>query len=172
MTSNHEKKQSILLTNAHNDYEKGLNAYAFFKINNRVISEDLVQDTFIKTWAYLRKGGKIELMKAFLYHILNNLIIDQYRKRKTTSLDVLLEKGFEPSTVDNEQMINAIDGKSLALLIPDLPIMYIEVMKMRYLQELSIKEMSDITGKSKNAMSVQSHRGLEKLKILYQSKLK
>lgn len=32
-------------------------------------------------------------MKAFPYHVLNNLIVDEYRKRKTASLDDLLEKG-------------------------------------------------------------------------------
>src|SRR3990167_2535302 len=86
---------------AHHDFEKGLNTRAFFKVNDRTISEDLVQDTFMKTWKYLVRGGKIDLMKAFLYHVLNDLIVDEYRKKKTTSLDALQEKGFEPSVEDS-----------------------------------------------------------------------
>lgn len=96
MTLKKEKQQQSLLTSAHHEYEKGLNAHAFFKVNNRATGEDLVQETFMKTWVYLVKGGKIDVMKSFLYHILNNLIVDEYRKRKTSSLDVLLEKGYEP----------------------------------------------------------------------------
>ena len=41
---------------------------------------------------------------------------------------------------------------------------------MKYVQELTIEEMSLITGQSKNAITVQAHRGLEKLKQLYKLK--
>ena len=166
------KKQSIerkaTLSNAHKDFEKGLNIYAFFKMHDRVISEDLVQDTFMKTWIYLAKGGKINLMKAFLYHILNNLIVDQYRKRKTTSLDLLIESGFdEPNVDDSKKLFNILDGKTAILLIKRLPKAYHELMNMKYVQNLSIKEMSTVTGQSKNAVSVHLHRGLSKLRLLY-----
>ena len=151
---------------AHHDYEKGLNARAFFKVNNHDLGEDLVQDTFIKTWKYLVRGGKIEVMKAFLYHVLNNLIVDEYRKHKTASLDTLLEKGFEPSADDSSaRLLNVLDGKAATLLIHQLPEIYRKVMKMKYIQDLSIKEISLITGQSKNTTTVQLHRGLEKLKM-------
>ena len=102
MTPKQKVKIQNILVQAHHDFDKGLNARAFFKVSNHVVGGDLVQDTYIKAWNYLLKGGKVETMKAFLYHILNNLIIDQYRKHKTSSLDILLEKGFEPSTNDTE----------------------------------------------------------------------
>lgn len=162
-----EAQQQAVLTEAHHDYAKGLNAHAFFKTHNHATGEDLVQDTFMKTWSYLIKGGKIDIMKAFLYHILNNLIVDEYRKRKTTSLDVILEKGFEPSKDHSEQLIDILDGKAAILLIQRLPQKYQKVMRMRFIQELSLTEMSLITGQSKNTMAVQMHRGLEKLKLLY-----
>ena len=161
------QKMNDLLTKAHLDFDKGLNARAFFKTSNHVIGEDLVQDTFIKTWSYLVKGGKIEIMKAFLYHVLNNLIIDQYRKHKTTSLDALAEKGFEPSENSSEKIINVLDGKAALLLIAHLPEAYQKVMRMRYAQDLSLEEMSLITGQTKNSIAVQIHRGLIKLKLLY-----
>jgi RNA polymerase sigma-70 factor (ECF subfamily) len=106
-------------------------------------------------------------MKSFLYHILNNLIVDEYRRRKNTSLDVLLQKGYEPSIDPRERLINVLDGKAALLLIARLPVKYQKVMRMRYVQNLNLKEMSLITGESKNTIAVQLHRGLEKLKILY-----
>ena len=169
MTQTQEIKRKAILTEAHHDFEKGLNAHAFFKLHDRAIGENLVQDTFMKTWKYLVKGGKIDTMKAFLYHILNNLIVDEYRKRKTTSLDVLLEAGYEP-VVDHpeERLINTLDGKAASLLIARLPSNYQRVMRMRYMQDLSLGEMSHLTGQSKNTMAVQVHRGVEKLKVLYE----
>jgi len=127
----------------------------------------LVQDAFMKTWSYLIKGGKIDTMKAFLYHILNDLIVDEYRKHKTISFDVLLEKGFEPKNDHSKRLFNLLDGKAAILLIQRLPEKYQKVMRMKYVQELSLKEMSLITGQTKNALAVQLHRGLEKLKMLY-----
>ena len=136
-------------------------------MNNHATGEDLVQETFIKTWTYLLRGGKIDVMKAFLYHVLNNLIVDEYRKRKTSSLDVLIEKGFEPSTGDSGHFFDTLDGKRALLLIARLPRAYQKIMRMRYVQDLSLKEMALVTGQSKNALAVQAHRGLAKLKLLY-----
>ena len=106
-------------------------------------------------------------MKAFLYHVLNHLIVDEYRKHKSTSLDALLEKGFEPSTGNSNRLFSVVDGKEAFLLIGRLPEKYQKVMHMRYVRDLSLKEMSVITGQSKNTIAVQLHRGLEKLKVLY-----
>ncbi len=155
------------LTTAHGDYQKVLNVHAFFRVPDRSISEDLVQDTFIKTWSYLLRGGKIDVMKSFLYHVLNHLIIDEYRKRKTSSLDELLEKGFEPSSTPSRSLPDLIDGKAAVLLIQRLPEKYRKVMRMRYIQDLSIKEIGLLTSQSANTVAVQLHRGVQKTKQLY-----
>ena len=57
MTLKKETKKQAILSVAHENYGKKLNSYAFFRVNNRAVSEDLVQDTFRKTWAYLVRGG-------------------------------------------------------------------------------------------------------------------
>lgn len=162
-----ETSLQAVLTTAHLSYEKKLNIHAFYKLHDHDLGEDLVQDAFIKTWKYLVRGGKIEIMRAFLYHILNDLIVDEYRKHKTGSLNALMEKGFEPKTNSSERLFNFLDGKALILLIAQLPEKYQKIMRMKYVQELSITEISLITGQSKNAVTVQAHRGLEKLKLLY-----
>jgi RNA polymerase sigma factor, sigma-70 family len=169
MTPKQEIQQKEILTTAHYDYEKLLNRYAFFKLHNRATSDDVVQNTFTKTWSYLVKGGKIDVMKSFLYHILNNLIVDEYRKHKTSSLDVLMYEGFEPSDSRSSHTIDFLDGKSALLFIQRLPKKYQNVMRMKYIQELSLNEMALITGQTKNALAVQIHRGLKKLRLLYNS---
>lgn len=167
MNSKNKIALQAILTAAHHDFEKGLNARAYFKVSDHMLGEDLVQATFLKTWKYLVKGGKIDIMRAFLYHILNNLIVDEYRKRKAVSLDVMIEKGFEPAEVEQVNLIDMLDGKKAMLLIALLPIKYQKVMRMRYVQDLTLEEMSLITGKSKNSVAVQAYRGLEMLKVLY-----
>ena len=167
ITKKQEGQERARLSLAHFDYAKRLNAHAFFKVNDHAMGEDLVQTTFMKTWKYLLKGGKVDVMKAFLYHILNNLIVDEYRKRKTTSLDVLVEKGYEPGDEGAPDMQSMLDGKAAMLLIKHLPEIYRKVIRMRYVQHLSLKEMALITGETTNTMGVRIHRGLKKLKVLY-----
>lgn len=167
MTPKNKTKLQAILTAAHHNFEKGLNARAYFKVHNHALSDDLVQNTFLKTWRYLVKGGKIDIMRAFLYHVLNNLIVDEYRKKKTVSLDLMTEKGFEPAEVEQVNLINMLDGKKAMILIGLLPPKYQKVMRMRYVQDLSLEEMSLITGRSKNSLAVEAYRGLEKLKVLY-----
>ena len=169
MTLLQEVEQKRVITSAHQEYHKALNAYASFKLSNKALGQDLVQDTFVKTWNYLVKKGKIDGMKSFLYHVLNNLIVDEYRKtkRKTVSLDTLLESGFTPSVDEVGQLHNIFDGTKAILLVKELPMRYQKVIQMRYIEGLSLKEMSVIIGKSENAISVSIHRGVQKLRVLY-----
>ncbi len=164
-----EEAQKEVLSKAYGDFNKGLNSYAFFKVSNHEIGQDMVQETFTKTWKYLVRKGKIDGMKSFLYHILNNLIVDEYRKRKRkpTSLDALTDEGFAPSIDNSEELFNTIDGRVAVNLIKKLPDMYREIIHMRYVQDLSLREMSEITGQSENTLSVRVHRGVYKLRVLY-----
>lgn len=157
----------LILTDAYSSFEKGLKTHASFRLNDGVKCDDLVQDTFLKTWAYLVREGRIDLMKPFLYHILNCLIIDEYRKHKSSSLDKLIEKGFEPSSDDTGRLADIFDGTAALSLIEHLPLPYRNVLKMRFIENLSLEEMALRTGKSRNIMAVQSHRGIERLRILY-----
>lgn len=159
------------LASAHQDYHKSLNAYACYKLSDNVLGHDLVQDTFVKTWTYLMKKGEIKGMKAFLYHVLNNLIVDEYRKRKrkTVSLDVMLEEGFSPHAGESESAKNQdiFDGRAVLLLVDHLPEAYREVVRMKFEQDLSLREISELTGESENTVSVRIHRGIRKLRLLY-----
>lgn len=160
---------SEILTAAYTQYVKELKVSAFYKVHDPALSEDLVQDTFMKTWMYLVKGGKIGLMRAFLYHVLNNLVIDEYRKQKnkSLSLDDLAENGFEPSEDESGRLYDYLDGKMALSSINRLPPKYQRVMRMRYAQDLSLKEMSLLSGQSKNTLSVQAYRGLAGLRQLH-----
>jgi RNA polymerase sigma factor (sigma-70 family) len=80
----------------------------------------------------------------------------------------MVEKGFDPSAEeDYKRIFDILDGEAAKVLILQLPVTYQKVVRMRYVQNLSLKEMALITGQTKNTVAVQAHRGLEKLKLLY-----
>jgi len=128
-----------IIIQAYKDHEKALLKRAFFKVSSGDLSDDLVQTTFLKTWKYLLKEGKIDHMRAFLFHILNNLIIDEYRKQKPVSLDILSDAGFQIVIDDSDQLFNMIDGKTALLLIPLLKEKYRKVVHMHFEDNLTIK---------------------------------
>ena len=152
---------------AYGDHEQALLRRSFFKVNNKALADDLVQNTFLKTWEYLVKGGNIDSMKAFLFHALNNLIIDEYRKQKPVSLDILTEGGFQVAIDDSERLFNIIDGKTAIMLLPLLADKYRNVVAMRYVQDMPLKEIAAATNQSQNTVAVQIHRGVGKLAILF-----
>lgn len=159
-------KQQIF-TQAFGDYEKALLKRSLFKISNQETANDLVQTTFLKTWEYLLKHGKVDSMKAFLFHVLNNLIIDEYRKKKPVSLDALTDSGFQVPVDDTGRIYDTIDGKTASGLILFLTEKYRIVMSMHFMDDMSITEISEYTNQSKNTVAVQIHRGIEKLAVLY-----
>lgn len=160
MDKKESDKWSGEIAEAHLAHAKGLNQRSFFKLGNKALGADLVQETFLKAWLYLLRGGEIDAMRAFLYHILDNLIIDEYRKRKILSLDFLLEKGLEIRSQKQEKPGGAMDAKAAVLLIEDLPQKYAAVLRMRFVKELSLAEIAAATGQTKNAVAVQIHRGI------------
>jgi RNA polymerase sigma-70 factor (ECF subfamily) len=167
MTSQKEISLKDTLATAYETFEKGLLVHAKFRISDPAMCDELVQDTFIKTWNYLLREGKIDLMKPFLYHILNCLIIDEYRRHKNFSLDRLISDGFDIRDDVIERHINELDGEALAKLITSLPAPYASMLQMRYIEDLTLKEIADKTGCTKNTAAVQVHRGLAKLRTLY-----
>lgn len=61
--------------------------FAKFKLGDSILAEDLVQETFLRLWNNQEKAQDYEKLKSYLFMILNNLIIDEYRKNKLELVD-------------------------------------------------------------------------------------
>src|SRR3972149_8069440 len=90
-----ETKQSEAYLKAYDEYADAIYRYCLFRVFNEEKAKDSPQDSFLRTWDYLANGRQIENIRAFLYRVATNLIIDQSRKKREESLDVLQEPGFE-----------------------------------------------------------------------------
>lgn len=161
-----ETKEEIIIR-AYKDHEKSLLKRSFFKLSDQELSDDLVQTTFLKTWEYLLKYEEIAHIRGFLFHILNNLIIDEYRKKKPVSLDALKEAGFEIAFDESDHLIDVADGKTALLLIPLLKKKYQKVVTMRFEEEKTIKEIAEATQQVPNTVVVQIRRGINELAVLF-----
>lgn len=153
--------------------------HACFRLSDRERARDLTQDTFLKAWDYLEGGGEIQNIKSFLYRILHNLIVDEYRKKSSGSLDELLEDEAvapaiealmsEGSALETEERVDerALVEK-IRSFIPELPEDYRVAVTLRFIDDFSIGEIAKTTGVSENVVSVRIHRGIAKLRTLCQ----
>lgn len=166
-----ENMQQIFI-DAYQTHSDAIFRLCFFKLSDREQAKDMMQETFTKAFIMASKEkAPILNIKAFLYKIAGNMIIDEYRKRgrhqQSTSLDVLQEEGFDPSEDKTDSLISILDGKEAIDLISKIKEPYGEAVFMRYVQDLSLKEISEITGESENTISVRVHRGITILRTLY-----
>lgn len=140
-------------------YKDKLFAYIRFIIRNRELAEDIFQETFVKAIVTLQKGsyscsGKFG---AWLTRIAHNLMIDYFRQERNensisndeTDYNLFNDKRFSDLTVEDE-MVNEQTLQDVRRLVNELPDNQREVVFMRYYQDLSFKEIADITGVSIN----------------------
>ncbi len=163
-----EDKQA-LFQKLFEEYQDAIFRFTLFRVGSRSIALDITQDTFIRLWGHLAKGGVIEHEQAFIYRIAKNAVIDYYKKSKSSSLDSLVEGGFEPETnIHTDEILTNDDIKMVQGLLEDLDEESKQIIFLRYTEEKPIEEIAILFGKSTNAMTVRIHRIIQKLKSRYQ----
>lgn len=133
--------------------------YIFFLVHSREVAEDIFQETFVKAIMTLHQGrytndGKFS---AWITRIAHNLVIDQFRTERNentvsndeTEIDLFNDAKFSEGNIEN-RMVNDQVLKDVRMLIDELPDCQREVVFMRYYQDMSFKEIADITGVSIN----------------------
>lgn len=136
--------------------------HAYFRLSDRGRAEELVQEAFLRSWEYCLSHDIPENLRAFLYRVLNNCIIDEFRKKKSISLDVLMEDGgYEPVTESSEK--DPFRAEHLTTLLNSLDSKERDAVIFRFIDELNPAEIAGITGERENTVSVRIHRAMKKL---------
>jgi RNA polymerase sigma-70 factor (ECF subfamily) len=153
-TGNNQAFEILLLR-----YKSKVYTYIYLIVRNRELTEDIFQDTFIKAITTIQTGRYVESGKflAWINRIAHNLIIDHFRREKnenTVSADSVdydivnnakfSEKSVE-DTMSNEQVLSDV-----LHLIDLLPQSQQKVIRMRFFEDLSFKEIADRTDVSIN----------------------
>ena len=150
----------------YDSYAPRIYRFIFFKVGNKADAEDLTSETFLKVWEYLKDGQRVKYLSALFYSVARHIVIDFYRLRaKRRDIE-------EPITADipsgQLNMLEKMDIKQDAeVILKHLKLLkdeYNEVLVLRYLNELSIGEISKIIDKSPNNTRVLIHRALSALR--------
>ena len=142
-----------------NRYKDRLYAYIYYTVRNEELAEDIFQETFTKAIVTIKQGRYNENGKfpAWLTRIAHNLIIDCFRQEKQENLvscdeeernllnNIRLSEGTVEAEIVNHQILSDVRR-----LMKHLPDEQREVVHMRFYQDLSFKEIAEMTGVSIN----------------------
>ena len=158
LVKNYMSGDENALTTLINRHQTKIYSFIYSKISDRDISDDIFQDTFIKVIKTLKSNSYNEEGKflPWVMRIAHNLIIDHFRRnkkmpmyRETEEFSIFYLMTDKSLTIENQMISDQVES-DLRKIIEELPEDQKEVLVMRMYQDLSFKEISELTGVSIN----------------------
>jgi RNA polymerase sigma-70 factor (ECF subfamily) len=149
---------------AYNEYADAIFRHCYFRVFDRERGKELMQEAFMRAWNFLCDGKKIDNMRAFLYRVANNLIVDEIRKKKEVSLDALQKGGWDPGYDETPDMHRRLEQGKVLVTLRQMDKDYRDVLIMRYIDGIPPADIAGILGESANTISVRLHRGIKQLR--------
>lgn len=154
-------------------YDKNIDdiyRFIYFKVGRRDDANDLSSLVFLKTWEYLQKNGLKDsvTLRALVYKIARNVVIDHYRNSRPDDLS-LDDENNKIDVVDEnynleEEVSDRDDYEKMLHKMMELKNEYREILIMRFVNELSLSEIANISGKKSVNVRVLLHRAIKALK--------
>ena len=139
-------------------HQSKIYGFIYSKISDRDASDDIFQDTFIKVIKTLKSNSYNEEGKflPWVMRIAHNLIVDHFRRnkkmpmfRETEEFSIFSVMSDNEPNIESTMITEQVES-DLQRLIEELPADQKEVLVMRMYQDLSFKEISELTGVSIN----------------------
>lgn len=166
------KKDSDAFAKLYDFYIEPIYRFVFFKLSNREDAEDITSEVFLKTWDYLieDEDKEINSFRQLVYTIARNRVVDVYRERARRQ-ECSIETVRDVATVDdiNDKLQQNQSTEQLLSNIKKLKVEYQEVIQLRYVEGLPIKDIAAILNKKSTNVRIIIFRAKKKLKELSQA---
>lgn len=156
-------------------YFQKIYRFVYFRLSSREDAEDLAADVFLQFQGHIQRGGEIRSLGGLLYQIARNKIIDFYRMKKVEQIPIYhLETGEESINNLSKLILNDENGLKKIELTMDMQVVfqaldslkseYREVILLHYINEMSVREISEALSKTENNIRVMLFRALTSLR--------
>src|SRR5680860_17698 len=167
-----KKRDREAFTKAYDDNVNDIYRFVYYKIGSDEEAKDITSAIFLKTWNHIQNNTleSAKTLRALLYKVARSTIIDYYRahgRTKIISLEDDKNRVDVATYIDEDARIDI--KRDIEIVRSKLPLLkeeYKEIIVMRFINELELDEIADITGKSKGNIRVLTHRALKALKDL------
>ncbi len=142
------------------NYAKHVYRFAYWLTGNDDEAKDITSETFVRVWT-AETNPRTESVKAYLFTIARNLYLQDRRKKGRLSAinDEMIDDTILP---DKKAEINS-DLKQVQKVLQQLPEMDRTVLIMRAEEEMSYRDIAQITGLSISAIKVKVFRARIKI---------
>lgn len=150
-------------------HKKDLFYYFFRMTNDKLKSEDLVQNTFIKVLRFSHHCKKEVQFNHWLYSIARNIFIDSVKKKdvlKHSATEEALYGRQDDSLNVGESLEREEKHQQLYIAINRLSPKKKEAILLSRFQGMKYKEIAELTGSTETNVKSRIRRGLEDLKII------
>ncbi len=148
------------------EFKRQLLNYIKTKVNDRYAAEDILQEVFLKVYGNIDQLNDLANLKAWLYKITHNTIIDYYRKHDAPApLDDFAEHPIERETENMNDEISAC----LKTLLSGLPDQDKEPLELYILYNSKHREIAEKLGISVSGSKSRVQRARNKLRKLLSS---
>ncbi|MBI2050371.1 MAG: RNA polymerase sigma factor [Parcubacteria group bacterium] len=151
-------------------YVEDIYRFVVMRVRNTHEAQDVTAEVFLKAWQYVSVQKKyIKDFRALLYRIARNVVIDHYRssQKEVAAFD---EDGLESVEDMSSNIVENIqhndDMRLVFQVLDQLSDDHRELIILRYVQDLSIKEIAEAQGKTNGAIRVALHRAVKQIKTL------
>ncbi|CAM4473132.1 RNA polymerase sigma factor SigW [Paenibacillus phoenicis] len=162
-------------------YKDKLYHLGYRMLSNRHEAEDVVQETFLRVHKNWNRYDEKQKFSTWIYRIATNLCIDRLRKRKPSyyldaemndqdGLDGYTLIPGDERTPETEYLLSETQ-LTIHQAIEGLPAKYKSVIVLRYLQELSLQEISEVLDMPVTTVKTRVHRGREFLRKKLEHKM-
>ena len=150
----------------YDNYVSGIYRFVLIKVGSKADAEDLTHQVFLNAWQkigrYISKGFPFS---SWLYRIAQNAVIDFYRtNKKHVDIDAIPEDALSDKPEFDRQIDNAMQVRLVHSTLKELDQDQQSVLIMRFVNELTNKEVAQALGKSEGAVRVIQHRALKQLR--------
>lgn len=159
------KTQNIAFQKLLRDYQRPLYNHIRSIVLNHDDTDDVLQNTFIKVFRYLKDFKGDSKLFSWMYRIATNeaiTFINQKAKRNGTTSEALQTK-----IVDNLKADTYFDGNEIQIKLQKavalLPEKQQLVFKMKYYEEIKYEDMSEVLGTSVGALKASYHHAVKKI---------
>lgn len=130
-------------------YQYMIFALAFRMLGNEEDAKDIVQETFIRVWTHLSDYNPEKKFSTWMYKITANLCLDKLKRQKITTVDIANVTILNPESESIEtELTNKKLGEIITEVTNELSHKQKLIFTLRYIEELEIAEIKEITGLS------------------------
>ena len=168
LIKNAAKGESSAFGHLYDHYQPMIYRFVLVKVGRREDAEDITHQVFVAAWqnlgTYTHRGNPFS---SWLYRIARNQVVDHYRAKKSeTSLETMDPDYFVAAVNTLADLTAKLELEKVRAAIAQLKPEYQDVIILRFIEDLPLKEVAKAIEKSEGAVKLIQHRAMKELKKL------